>query len=114
MEKSLISLIQSDNFQMSEVHIWEQVLNWRLAKTPELPSDPEDFSKEDFNVLKKTLENCIPLIRFYNLPSKEFTDKVMPYKKILPKELYKDLLKTFLNLLDPESKPNDKSRPRVP
>src|SRR5215468_1906534 len=40
-------------------------------------------------------------------------DKVLPYKKILPKDLYKDLLKTFLNLLDPNSKSIDKSRPRI-
>jgi hypothetical protein len=37
----------------------------------------------------------------------------LPYKKILPKELYKDLLNTFLSLLDPGSKPNDKSKPRI-
>uniref|UniRef100_U9T7U1 Uncharacterized protein n=1 Tax=Rhizophagus irregularis (strain DAOM 181602 / DAOM 197198 / MUCL 43194) TaxID=747089 RepID=U9T7U1_RHIID len=34
---------------------------------------------------------------FHNLTSKEFSDKVMPYKKILPKDLYKELLKDFLN-----------------
>ena len=32
-------------------------------------------------------------------------DKVLPYEKILPKELYKDLLKSFLSLSDPNSKP---------
>ncbi|RGB40395.1 hypothetical protein C1646_811390 [Rhizophagus diaphanus] len=49
---------------------------------------------------------------FYNLTSKEFYDKVLPYKKILPKELYKDLLATFLNL-NPDSKPIGKSKPRT-
>src|SRR6266487_702201 len=63
----------------------------------ELPSDPEDFSKEDFNALKNSLQQCIPFIKFYNLSSEEFSDRVLPYKKILPKELYKDLLKYFLN-----------------
>ncbi|RIA98777.1 hypothetical protein C1645_748720 [Glomus cerebriforme] len=36
----------------------------------------------------------------------------MPYKKVLPKELYKDLLKTYLNL-HPDSKPSNKSKPRM-
>src|SRR5436190_22653749 len=109
-EKLLISLIQNDNLQMSEIQVWEYVLNWGLAQHPDLPSDHTSFSKEDFNALKKTLQQCIPSIKFYDLTSKEFMDKVLPYKKILPKELFKDLLKTFLNLLDPNSKPSDKSK----
>src|SRR6266498_5428481 len=35
-EKSLISLIQHDNIQMSEVQIWEHVLKWGIAQNPEL------------------------------------------------------------------------------
>src|SRR5688572_9109265 len=112
-EKSLVSIIQNDNLQVSEVQIWEYVLKWGLAQNPELPSDPTSFSSEDFNTLKNTLQQCIPIIRFYNLTSKEFLDKVLPYEEILPKELYKDLLKTFLSL-NPDSKPSDKSKPRIP
>ncbi|CAB4426521.1 unnamed protein product [Rhizophagus irregularis] len=64
---------------------------------PELSLDPSNFSKEDFNTLKNSLHNCIPFIRFYNLTSDEFSKEVLPYKKVLPKELYKDLLKYFLD-----------------
>jgi hypothetical protein len=59
------------------------------------------------------LQHCIPFINFYNFTSKEFTDNVLPFKRILPKELYKDLLKTFLNLSDPNSKPNNESIPHM-
>src|SRR3954470_22009565 len=68
-----------------------------LAQNPELPSDPTSFSKGDFETLWNTLQQCIPFIKFRNLTSKEFSDKVLPYKKIFPKELYKGLLKEFLN-----------------
>ena len=44
-EKLLISLIQNDNLQMSEIQIWEHVLKWGLAQNPELSSDPTDFQK---------------------------------------------------------------------
>ena len=69
-------------------------LNGDLLK---IPSDPASFSKEDFNALKKTLQQCIPFVKFHNLTSKEFMDKVYPYKKVLPKELREDLFKLFLN-----------------
>ncbi|PKK60506.1 hypothetical protein RhiirC2_856811, partial [Rhizophagus irregularis] len=108
-EKLLISIIQSDNLQMTEIQVWENVLKWGFAQNPGFPSDPSNFSKDDFNSLKNTLHQCIPSVRFYNLTSKEFFYNVVPYKKILPNELYMDLLKTFL---DPDSKPIDKPKPR--
>jgi hypothetical protein len=103
-EKSLVSLIQSDNLQMNEIQVWEHVLKWGIAQNPELSSDPTSYSKEDFNSLKYTLQQCIPFIKLRNLTSKEFSDKVLPYKKIFPKEFYKILLKEFLNN---DSKPSD-------
>jgi hypothetical protein len=109
-EKILVSLIKNENLRINEIQIWEHVLNWGLSQNPELPSDPANFSKEDFNLLKNTLRPCIPFIRFYDLTCKEFSKQVLPYKKVLPKELYKDLLNTFLDL-HPDSKP-DKSNPR--
>src|SRR5204863_7094528 len=63
-EKLLVSLIQSDNLQMREVQVWEYVIKWGLAQNPELSSNPASFSKEDFKVLKNTLRQCIPFIRF--------------------------------------------------
>ncbi|EXX69446.1 hypothetical protein RirG_096020 [Rhizophagus irregularis DAOM 197198w] len=109
-EKLLISVIQDDNLQMSEIQVWEHVLKWGVAQNRELPSDVANYSKDDFNTLKSTLQQCIQFIRFYNLSSVEFAEKVFPYKKILPKELCKDLL---LSLLNPNNKKGD-SKPRIP
>jgi hypothetical protein len=96
-EKSLISLIQHDNFRMNVIQVWERVLKWGITQNPELPSDPSSYSKEDFNTLKDTLQQCIPFIKLYNLSSKEFVDKIYPYKKVLPKELRENLVKYYLN-----------------
>ncbi|CAB4430236.1 unnamed protein product [Rhizophagus irregularis] len=112
-EKLLISIIQNDNLQMNEIQVWENVLIWGRAQNPDLPSDIANYSKDDFIVLKNTLQQCIPFIKFYNLTTKEFVDKVLPYKKILPKDLYKDLLKVLLNYLDPNIKLNDRTKPNV-
>ncbi|GBC21501.2 carbohydrate-binding module family 13 protein [Rhizophagus irregularis DAOM 181602=DAOM 197198] len=109
-ENLLISVIRENNLQMSEIQIWEHVLKWGLAQNPELPSDVTNYSKEDFITLKNTLQQCIPYIRFHNLTSKEFLDRVFPYKKVLPKELYTELLREFL---DNNTKTSSKSEPRI-
>ncbi|PKY19231.1 hypothetical protein RhiirB3_523359 [Rhizophagus irregularis] len=96
---------------MSEVQVWENVLKWGHAQNPELSFDPASLSKDDFNVLKNTLQHCIPFIRFYNLTSKEISDTVIPYRDILPEELYVDVLRTLLNL-HPDSMSIIKSKPR--
>jgi hypothetical protein len=110
-EKLLISLIQSDNLQVDEIQVWEHVLKWGLARNPELPSDPTNFSKKEFKTLKNNIRQCIPFIRFHDLSPEEFSDKVLPYRKILPKELlYEDLLKYFIN---PNNQSIKKSKPRM-
>jgi hypothetical protein len=107
-EKILISLIQNDNLKMNEVQVWENVLKWGRNQNPELPSDSASFSADDFNLLKNILQQCIPFIKFYNLTAKEFLDNVFPYRKIIPEELFMDLLKLFL---DHDFKPINRSVP---
>ncbi|GET03253.1 kinase-like domain-containing protein [Rhizophagus clarus] len=87
--------------------IWEQVLKWGIAQNPELPSDPSSYSKNDFITLKNTLQQLIPFINFFNLTSKEYLDKVYPYKKIIPKDLRENLFKHFMD------QPNNNSEPKT-
>ncbi|GES83743.1 BTB/POZ protein [Rhizophagus clarus] len=72
-EKALISLIEQDNLEMSDVQIWDHILNGNI------------------------LRQFIPLIKLQNLSSKEFLENILPYQKILPEELYNHLLKIFLD-----------------
>jgi hypothetical protein len=104
-EKLLLSLIKNDNLQMS-IHIWDYVIKWGLARNPELSSDPISYSKNDFIALKNTLQQYIPFIKFHNFTSKEFSKKVLPYKKIFPKDLFHNILNDFL---DNDNKPIEKS-----
>ena len=104
-ENSLISLIQNDNLQMNEIRVWEHVLKWGIAQNPELSSDPSNYSNDDFNALRNTLWQSIPFIKFVKFNSKEFLNKVYPYKKILPEELYEGLIKYFLDHDCNSSKP---------
>ncbi|GBC09992.1 hypothetical protein RclHR1_09260006 [Rhizophagus clarus] len=105
-EKCMIALIQRDNFQVNTIQVWEHVLKWGVAQNPELPTDPSSYSKDDFNIIKNTLKNLIPFIKFLNLGYKEFLDKVYPYKKILPKDLRDDLIRHFINQSNSNPEPN--------
>jgi hypothetical protein len=96
-EKLLVSLIKRDNLQMREVEIWERILQWGLAQNPTFIADSDTWTDDDFKIMENTLKNCIPLIRFYSLSSKDFLHKVSPYKKLLNRQLYKDLLNSYMD-----------------
>jgi hypothetical protein len=98
-EKSLISLIKRDDLQMKEIEVWEHILKWGLAQNLTLESDPNTWS-DDFKTMKNTLQHCLPLIRFFCLSSKELTQKIRPYQKLLNKQLYEDLIDSYM---DPDS-----------
>ncbi|RIB24782.1 TLD-domain-containing protein [Gigaspora rosea] len=95
-ENALVSLIGRDDLQMEEVKIWNYVIQWGIAQNPGLPSDPKNWSGENFLALKITLQNCLPLIRYFQLSGDDITDKVKPYKKILEENLWEDLMQRFL------------------
>jgi hypothetical protein len=103
-EKSLIQLIKRDDLQMKEIEVWEHVLKWGLAQNPTLLPDPNTWSDDDFKTMENTLQHCLTLIRFFSLSSKEFLEKVHPYKNLLKRQLYKNLLNSHL---DPDSEPTD-------
>ena len=103
-EKSLVQLIKRDDLQMKEIEVWEHVLKWGLAQNPTLLPDPNTWSDNDFKTMENTLQHCLSLIRFFSLSSKEFLQKVRPYKKLLKCQHYEDLVNSYM---DPDSKPNE-------
>src|SRR5688572_9803692 len=46
--------------------------------------------------MKNILQHCLPLIRFFSLSSRDFSQKVRPYQKLLDQQLYEDLLNSYL------------------
>src|SRR5438876_9236562 len=60
--------------------------------------------------MENTLQHCLTLIRFFSLSlsSKEFLQKVDPYKNLLNRQLYKNLKASYL---DPDSEPNENISP---
>ncbi|RHZ88266.1 hypothetical protein Glove_24g54 [Diversispora epigaea] len=98
-ESALVSLLKRDDLQLEEVVIWEYLIKWGIAQNSTLPVDLKEWTKENFTTLKITLQQCLPLIRYFHISGTDVSKKIMPYKKILDKQLWKDLTQYFM---DPE------------
>ncbi|RHZ89579.1 hypothetical protein Glove_13g225 [Diversispora epigaea] len=98
-ESALVSLLKRDDLQMEEVKIWDYVIKWGISQNPTLPTNLKEWSKENFLLLKTTLLQCLPLIRYFHISNTELFDKIIPYKKILDKQLCKDIIQ---HLADPD------------
>ncbi|RHZ70831.1 hypothetical protein Glove_266g36 [Diversispora epigaea] len=79
-------IFDSDDFTSLE----ESAL-WGIAQTSTLPTNLDDWTKENFLTLKTTLQQCLPHIHYFHLSSTEIVDKIKPYKKIIDKQLWEDI-----------------------
>ncbi|RHZ77482.1 hypothetical protein Glove_177g131 [Diversispora epigaea] len=90
-ESALVSLLKRNDLQMEEIKIWDYIIKWGIAQTSTLPTNLDDWTKENFLALKTTLQQCLPHIRYFHLSSIEVLDKIEPYKKILDKQIWKEI-----------------------
>ncbi|RIA79701.1 hypothetical protein C1645_840111 [Glomus cerebriforme] len=95
LDKSILySLLKRDDFSVKEVDIWDSLIKWGIEQTPGLGSENSDKTKwnnENYEALKNTLDQFIPLIRFVNISSEDFFDKIRPYKVIIPHHIYDEV-----------------------
>lgn len=84
-ENILVQLLQHRRFKdISEEKIWNTVLNWGINQNVDLlDKDVRNWTTLDHSKLQTSLQRCVPLIRFTNIPPKIFYDIVEPYKEIL-------------------------------
>src|SRR6185312_14088484 len=64
------------------------VVQWAIKQSPELESDPDNWSPNDINTIKDTIADCIPHIRFFNISLKS----VALYNDLLPRKLHRDIM----------------------
>jgi len=83
---------------VEEIDIWDSLIKWGIEQTPGLGSENSDkdkWSQENFEALKETLEQYIPLIRFVEISPEEFFDRVRPYKAIIPDHIYEEVAEFY-------------------
>ena len=59
--------------------------------------DISNWNKDDFINLKNILSDIIPLIRFNQISSDDFFDKIKPYRKAFNEEVYDEILESYLS-----------------
>ncbi|RHZ73613.1 hypothetical protein Glove_230g49 [Diversispora epigaea] len=89
-ESALVSILKCD-LQMKESEIWDYLIKWGTAQNHTLPEKLEEWSDENMMTLKATLQQCLPLVRYFHISNSDIMDKIKPYKKILDKQLWNDL-----------------------
>ncbi|RIB15931.1 hypothetical protein C2G38_2038996 [Gigaspora rosea] len=70
-ENILIFILKLDNLQMDEGKIWDYTIKWGIAQIPSLPPNLDRWSDEHFSALKSSLQDCLPLIRYFQIPEIE-------------------------------------------
>ncbi|RIB06102.1 hypothetical protein C2G38_2047062 [Gigaspora rosea] len=91
-ENALLTLLNRDDLQMEESEIWDKVIQWGKAKTPDLPFDLKQWTEKNFLDLKTKLDKCIHLIRFFQMSGEDILVKVEPYQQILESNLWNDIV----------------------
>jgi len=86
-------ILKRDGLNLVEIEIWENLVKWGLSQNPTFNQDISKWNQEDFQTFKSILYKFIPLIRFYEISSIDYVNKVRPYEEILSKELRDDILK---------------------
>ena len=78
-KEALLSLCKNEELCMEENELWDHIVRWGKAQNAELSEEIDNWTPNDFNILKKTLDDFIPHIRFYEISSDDFYYKIIPY-----------------------------------
>ncbi|RIA93832.1 BTB/POZ protein [Glomus cerebriforme] len=90
----LYGLLKRDDFSVEEIDIWDCLIKWGIEQTPSLGkmnSDRTKWNDANYQALKKTLDQFIPLIRFAQISPADYFDKVRPYKAVIPNPIYDEV-----------------------
>src|SRR2546429_6628360 len=94
----LFDLFKRDDFQVEEIVAWDSLIKWGIKQTPELENknNQNEWTDKNYENLKNTLSDFIPLIKFLKITSEDFHHKVRPYKAIIPVNIYEETMTYYL------------------
>jgi len=89
-------LLKRDDLSLKEIEIWDNLIKWSFAQNPSISKDVNKWSKEETTIMERTLHRYIPLVRFHDISSEDFLEKVFPFRELLPKDLFNDVMTFYL------------------
>src|SRR6266498_1643400 len=89
-------LLKRDDLSLEEIEIWDNLIKWSFAQNPSIPKDVNKWSKEETTIMERILHRFIPLVRFHNISSEDFFEKVFPFRELLPKDLFNNVMAFYL------------------
>ncbi|CAG8579730.1 7136_t:CDS:2, partial [Paraglomus occultum] len=97
-ESILEHILQIDDLNVPEIYVWRKLLEWGVAQNQELTSlnNSGNWTKDDFANLEKTLHQCLRHVRYHAFQPQEFCESVMPYKKLIPKDIRDDIIRYYM------------------
>ncbi|RIB02632.1 BTB/POZ protein [Gigaspora rosea] len=90
-ENALASILERDDLKMEEIEVWNSMIKWGISNNQGLPNELKNWTHENFQTLKDTLQHCLPHIRYFHISGDDVVKNIRPYKRILDKDLWKDL-----------------------
>ncbi|CAG8686822.1 13375_t:CDS:1, partial [Cetraspora pellucida] len=94
LDKSLLYLIlQQENLAIDEMEICKFMIQWAITQSSMIINidDILELSSEDLGIIKETLYEYIPLIRWFQISKENFSKFQKLFKIILPQELYESI-----------------------
>ncbi|CAB4393427.1 unnamed protein product [Rhizophagus irregularis] len=89
-------ILKRNDLNLIEIEIWEYLIKWGLARDEILNEEVSKWNREKFKILERILHKFITLVRFYDISSEDYFDKVRPYEGIIPEKLQEENLKYYL------------------
>jgi hypothetical protein len=100
LDKDIVyKVFERDDLQIKETVAWDHLIKWGIEQTPGLGRencDKNKWNNEDCEALKETLSEFIPLIRFVDITSDDFNDKIKPYKDIISNQIYEEIEEFYI------------------
>ncbi|PKC00596.1 hypothetical protein RhiirA5_427943 [Rhizophagus irregularis] len=94
----LIQLLKCDDLELEEIEIWEYLIKWGIKNTNSiLDGDITKWKSTDFINLEKTIHDCIPHIRFFQMSFNDYMKIRTQFKDILPDGLDGEVLQCLSN-----------------
>jgi hypothetical protein len=99
----LFGLLERDDLNVKEIDIFDFLIKWGIEQTPGLGNDKNRWSNSNYESLKETLNQLIPLIRFVEISATDYFVKVRPYKEIIRDDIYNEVKEYFIKGTIPKS-----------